>query len=89
MSDDVQWWNISSTGKRALVVVASGGVPVGSAADFATPYLRQALGFVGIRDVEIIAADQLNSRADESLDAARLRIAELIHTAPVLADRVA
>ncbi len=25
------------TGKRALVVVASGGVPVGSAADFATP----------------------------------------------------
>ncbi len=76
-------------GKKAFVVVASGGVPVDSAVDFATPYLRQALGFVGIRDVEVIAADQLNSRADESIDAARLRIAELIHTAPVLADRVA
>jgi FMN-dependent NADH-azoreductase len=76
-------------GRKAYVVIASGGVPVDSPVDFATPYLRQALGFVGIRDVEIIAADQLNSRADESLDAARLRIAELIHTAPVLADRVA
>ena len=76
-------------GRKAYVVIASGGVPVDSAVDFATPYLRQALGFVGIRDVEIIAADQLNSRAEESIDAARLRIAELIHTAPVLADRVA
>ncbi len=30
------------TGKRALVVVASGGVPVGSAADFATPWPSSA-----------------------------------------------
>jgi FMN-dependent NADH-azoreductase len=76
-------------GRKAYVVIASGGVPVDSPADFATPYLRQALAFVGISDVEVIAADQLNSRADESIDAARLRIAELVHTAPVLADRVA
>ena len=67
-------------GKTAYVVIASGGVPVDSAVDFATPYLRQALAFVGIRDVEVIAADRLNSKADESIDAARLRIAELIHT---------
>jgi FMN-dependent NADH-azoreductase len=76
-------------GRKAYVVIASGGVPVDSPVDFATPYLRQALAFVGISDVEVIAADQLNSRADESIDAARLRIAELVHTAPVLADRVA
>jgi FMN-dependent NADH-azoreductase len=76
-------------GKKAYVIIASGGVPVDSAVDFATPYLRHALGFIGITDVEVIAADQLNSRADESIDAARMRIAELIHTAPRLQSRVA
>jgi FMN-dependent NADH-azoreductase len=68
-------------GKKAYVVIASGGVAVDSAVDFATPYLRQALSFVGITDVEIIAAEQLNMIADDSIDAARVRIAELIHTA--------
>ncbi len=67
-------------GKKAYVVIASGGVPVDSPVDFATPYLRHALQFVGITDVDVIAADQLNSRADESVDAARMRIANLIHT---------
>lgn len=68
------------TGKKAFVVIASGGVPVDSPVDFATPYLRHALRFVGITDIETIAADQLNSRAEDSVDAARARIAELIHT---------
>ena len=45
-------------GKKAFLVVASGGVPVGSDYDFATGYLRHVLGFVGITDVSIIAADQ-------------------------------
>ena len=76
-------------GKKAYVVVASGGVPVDSAVDFATPYLRHALSFIGITDVEVIAADRLNSRQEESIDAARVRIAELIHTAPRLQGRVA
>jgi FMN-dependent NADH-azoreductase len=65
--------------KHAIVVVASGGVRVDSRADHATPYLRQALGFVGITDIEIVAADQLNKHAEESIDKARLQISELIH----------
>ncbi|MGI9224033.1 MAG: FMN-dependent NADH-azoreductase [Woeseiaceae bacterium] len=69
-------------GKKAYLVVASGGVPVDSPMDFATPYLRHALAFVGITDVEVIAAEQLNSKAEESIDSARVRIAELILTAP-------
>lgn len=69
------------SGKKAYVVVASGGVPVDSAADFATPYLRQALGFVGIEDIEVVAADRLNQDAAGSIRAARARIAELIHAA--------
>ena len=69
-------------GKKAYIVIASGGVPVDSPVDFATPYLRQALRFVGITDIEVIAADQLNKAADDAIDKARMRIAELIHTAP-------
>jgi FMN-dependent NADH-azoreductase len=66
-------------GKKAYVVVATGGVPVGSPMDFATPYLRHALSFLGITDVEVIAADRVNSNAGESMDRARAQIAELIH----------
>jgi FMN-dependent NADH-azoreductase len=66
-------------GKKAYVVVATGGVPVGSPVDFATPYLRHALSFLGITDVEVIAADRVNSNAGESMDRARAQIAELIH----------
>jgi FMN-dependent NADH-azoreductase len=65
------------TGKRALVVVASGGVPVGSAADFATPYLRHTLAFMGITDVEFIAADQLMSGAEAAISSAEDRIAQV------------
>lgn len=67
------------SGKKAYLVVATGGVPVGSPMDFATPYLRHALAFVGITDVEIVAADRLNSEAEESLNKAREQIANLVH----------
>ncbi len=69
------------TGKTAYVVVASGGVAVGSAADFATPYLRHALQFIGIANVDIINADRVISRGEDALDDARVQIAERIHTA--------
>ena len=69
-------------GKKAYIVVATGGVPVGSPVDFATPYLKHALSFVGITDVEFIAADGLNSNAADSIDNARAKIAELIHLSP-------
>ena len=68
--------------KKAYLVVATGGVPVGSPVDFATPYLRHVLSFVGITDVEIIAAEKLNTQADDAMDAARARIAEVVHLSP-------
>lgn len=67
-------------GKKAYLVVASGGVPVDSPADFATPYMRQALKFLGITDIEVIAAEQLNSRGEDAMDEARQRIAGLFAT---------
>jgi FMN-dependent NADH-azoreductase len=69
-------------GKKAYLVVATGGVSVGSDMDFATPYLRHALAFIGITDVEVIAAEKLNSQAEVSKDAARLHMANLIHLTP-------
>ena len=64
-------------GKKAYVVIASGGTQSGSEIDFATPYVRHVLGFVGIHDVSIIAADQLMATGDEKVAAAREQIAAL------------
>ena len=67
--------------KRAYLVVTSGGTEVGSDIDFATGYLRHVLGFLGIRDVEIVAGDRLAARQTSSLEAARARIRQLAATA--------
>ncbi len=53
-------------GKRAIVAITSGGTQVGSEIDFASGYLRHVLGFVGITDVQFVAADQLMVDADAS-----------------------
>ncbi len=44
-------------GKKAYIAIASGGTPVGSDIDFMSRWLTFFLGFLGITDVEIIAAD--------------------------------
>jgi len=53
-------------GKQAFVAVASGGVPIDSAVDFTTPYLRHVLSFIGIKDVKIIAAERMNVNSEAS-----------------------
>ena len=58
------------SGKRAIVVLASGGTKSGSEIDFATGYIRHVLGFIGITDVDLVAADQLMIDAEGSLQAA-------------------
>lgn len=64
--------------KRAIVLVATGGVPVGSDADYLTPYVRHFLGFLGITDVEFHAADGLNGPdAEKSIKEAKAEIREL------------
>ena len=58
------------TGKKAYVLVASGGTELGSDIDFASGYLRHVLGFVGISDVTIISADQQMMKGETALTAA-------------------
>lgn len=41
-------------GKKAIITIATGGVQLGTEYDFASAYLRQVLGFVGITDVTIL-----------------------------------
>jgi FMN-dependent NADH-azoreductase len=65
------------TGKRAIIAVASGGTQAGSDIDFATTYLRHVLGFIGITEVELVAADQLAQDADGSMARAKSAIAAL------------
>ena len=65
-------------GKRAYVIVTSGGTAVDSPIDFATPYLRHALGFVGIDDVTVIAADRTGARGEAAADEAGSRIDEIV-----------
>jgi FMN-dependent NADH-azoreductase len=45
------------TGKTAYLAIATGGTPVGAEFDFMSRWLTFFLGFIGISDVEVIAAD--------------------------------
>ena len=68
------------TGKRAFVLTARGGIYAGSALDHQEPYLRQALAFIGIHDVQFIHAEGLNLGAEFSekgLAQAKAKLAEL------------
>ena len=64
-------------GKRAVLAIASGGTAVGSEIDFATDYAKHVLGFIGITDVDVVAADQLAIDADSSVKNAHKAIGEL------------
>ncbi|MCM0001155.1 MAG: NAD(P)H-dependent oxidoreductase [Erythrobacter sp.] len=44
-------------GKKAYLAIASGGTPVGADFDYMSRWLTFFLGFLGITDVEIVAAD--------------------------------
>ena len=65
-----------SGGKKVYLVVTSGGVPVGSAVDFCTPWFKQALNFLGISDIEIVDSSQLNIN-DDNLKKAQEKINNL------------
>ena len=65
------------SGKRAIIVIASGGTPVGSDIDYASGYLKHIMGFIGIHDVTIIAADALGKDAEAKLAAANVDIESL------------
>ncbi len=64
-------------GKRVVLAIASGGTAVGSEIDFATDYVRHVLGFIGITDVEVVAADKMALDAEAALSNAHKAVTEL------------
>lgn len=68
------------TGKRAFVLTARGGIYAGSGLDQQEPYLRQALSFIGIHDVQFIHAEGLNMGgefSEKGLAKAREQLAQV------------
>lgn len=65
------------TGKRVILAVASGGTEAGSPIDFATPYMRHVLGFMGLTEVDLVTADRLALDAEATLAAAQRQVAAL------------
>lgn len=61
-------------GKRADIIITTGGVPLASPVDFVSGYLKQVFGFIGIKDVHIVGADQMNVDAEASFAKARSEI---------------
>ena len=62
------------------VFATRGGQYAGTAADLQTAYLRQFLGFIGLRDVEFIYAEGLalgTEQREAALDHALKRIGQL------------
>ncbi|WP_170445858.1 FMN-dependent NADH-azoreductase [Ruegeria arenilitoris] len=64
-------------GKRAILAIASGGTEVGSEIDFATGYARHVLGFIGIHDVDAVAADRMALDPEATLSNAQKAVAGL------------
>lgn len=70
-------------GKRAVIVVATGGAYSGAAAsmDFVVPYLVAVLGFIGITDVKVVRAEGLamgEDSANAALAGARSQLEKLV-----------
>ena len=64
-------------GKKAIIVITSGGTPVGSEIDYATNYLRHVMGFIGITDVTIVDAGRLNLEGEEKVASAAAEIDQI------------
>ncbi len=71
------------TGKRVIVVSASGGIYSGdnAAFDFQVPWLRNMLGFLGMTDVEVIRVEGTAygpEAADKALERATVQARDLV-----------
>ena len=60
--------------KKAYLVITSGGTKLNSNEDFLTPWLKFILNFFGIKDIQIICADQMALDYQKSIKGAEEQI---------------
>ncbi len=65
-------------GKTAHIVVASGGTEIRGPIDYGTDYLIHVLNFIGIVDVNVVAADTLLSDPEAAIATARRQIKSIL-----------
>jgi len=53
--------------KKVIIAIASGGVEIGSDYDFASPYLKQIFGFIGINDVTFVDVNAFDLENDNNI----------------------
>ena len=65
-------------GKKAYIIAVSGGTTIGGDSDFMSGWLKFFLGFIGIRDVEIIIADGIFGQdGEQKVEAAKQIVANI------------
>ena len=64
--------------KKVYLVITSGGTKVGSKEDFLTPWLIHVLNFFGIKNIQIISADQMSIDYEGSVKKAEDEINKVI-----------
>lgn len=69
--------------KKAILVMASGGVPIGSELDFATPYLKQIMRFIGIDDITVIDANDFTTNRLQSIQAFASATHSIVNQEPI------
>ena len=60
--------------KKVYLVITSGGTKIDSKDDFLTPWLKHVLNFFGIKNIKIIAADQMALDYEKSIKEAEEQI---------------
>jgi len=66
------------TAKKAYLVVASGGTPIGSDIDFASGYLQHIMKFIGITETHLIRADGSKNDPENILERTQDQINQLL-----------
>ena len=64
--------------KKVYLVITSGGTKIGSKEDFLTPWLIHVLNFFGIKNIQIISADQMSIDYEGSVKKAEDEINKVI-----------
>ena len=63
--------------KEVFLIITSGGTKINSKEDFLTPWLTHVLNFFGIKNINIIAADQMAINYEKSINEAETQIEKI------------